>query len=60
MIKLKWFCEAGKIACDHDCAEQCKDYRMNHKGSWCPFTGQLCQEGICSGCEIYKREQEKK
>jgi len=24
-----------------------------HKGSFCVFTHNFCQEGYCSGCEIY-------
>jgi hypothetical protein len=37
----------------------------NHKGEWCPYSnkkpldgmpaaGVFCQEGICSGCQIYR------
>lgn len=26
----------------------------NHKGEKCPYANRLCQEGICSNCEIYK------
>lgn len=25
----------------------------NRKGQICPYTLQLCQEGYCSGCQIY-------
>ena len=25
----------------------------NHKGEWCPYTDIFCQEGYCSGCEIF-------
>jgi len=34
----------------------------NHKGTWCPYRELLCQEGICSGCEIYRdwKEQREK
>jgi ferredoxin len=24
-----------------------------HKGSFCIYTPKFCQEGYCSGCEIY-------
>lgn len=28
--------------------------RENHKGEWCWLTGKLlCQEGFCSGCQVY-------
>lgn len=26
----------------------------NHKGERCPRANKICQEGICSNCEIYK------
>ena len=26
---------------------------VNHKGTWCPYEPVFCQEGICSGCQIY-------
>ena len=30
-----------------------------HKGSFCVYTSIFCQEGYCSGCEIYvKRTSE--
>ena len=27
---------------------------LNYKGTRCPLRSILCQEGICSGCEIYQ------
>ena len=27
-----------------------------HKGSFCVFTPKFCQEGYCSGCEIYLKK----
>ena len=27
-----------------------------HKGSFCVFTPNFCQEGYCSGCEIYLKK----
>lgn len=26
----------------------------NHKGKRCPYDNILCQEGLCSKCEIYE------
>jgi hypothetical protein len=26
-----------------------------HKGSFCVYTSVFCQEGYCSGCEIYRK-----
>jgi hypothetical protein len=26
-----------------------------HKGSFCVYTSVFCQEGYCSGCEIYSK-----
>ena len=26
-----------------------------HKGSFCIYTSVFCQEGYCSGCEIYRK-----
>ena len=26
-----------------------------HKGSFCIYTSIFCQEGYCSGCEIYRK-----
>jgi hypothetical protein len=30
---------------------------MYYRGQRCPLTNQLCQEGFCRGCEIYKTKQ---
>ena len=27
----------------------------NHKGSFCIYTSVFCQEGYCSGCEVYRK-----
>ena len=27
-----------------------------HKGSFCVYTPKFCQEGYCSGCEIYLKK----
>jgi hypothetical protein len=27
----------------------------NHEGSFCVYTSVFCQEGYCSGCEIYRK-----
>jgi hypothetical protein len=27
----------------------------DHKGSFCIYTSVFCQEGYCSGCEIYRK-----
>jgi hypothetical protein len=27
-----------------------------HKGSFCIYKAKFCQEGFCSGCEIYLKE----
>ena len=27
-----------------------------HKGSFCDYTPKFCQEGYCSGCEIYLKK----
>jgi len=33
----------------------------NHKGTPCPYSRDFvfCQEGVCSGCQLYKNWQEK-
>jgi hypothetical protein len=28
-----------------------------HKGSFCIYKTKFCQEGFCSGCEIYLKKQ---
>jgi hypothetical protein len=28
----------------------------SHKGSFCVYTPKFCQEGYCSGCEIYLKK----
>jgi len=28
----------------------------SHKGSFCIYTPKFCQEGYCSGCEIYLKK----
>jgi hypothetical protein len=25
----------------------------NHKGNWCPYSNRFCQEGLCSGCQVF-------
>jgi hypothetical protein len=27
----------------------------NHKGTWCPYSTRFCQEGICSSCQLYRK-----
>jgi hypothetical protein len=27
----------------------------DHKGSFCIYTSVFCQEGYCSGCDIYRK-----
>jgi hypothetical protein len=29
---------------------------QSHKGSFCIYTSKFCQEGYCSGCEIYPKK----
>jgi hypothetical protein len=29
----------------------------NHKGTWCPHSTRFCQEGICSGCQLYRKNE---
>jgi hypothetical protein len=34
------------------------EHIMYYRGQRCPLTNQLCQEGFCRGCEIYKNKTE--
>jgi hypothetical protein len=33
------------------------EHIIYYRGQRCPLTNQLCQEGYCRGCEIYKTKQ---
>jgi hypothetical protein len=35
------------------------DIYANHKGEWCLYKSQLCQEGVCFSCEIHREAEEK-
>jgi hypothetical protein len=45
-VKIK---TAGKTAQ----AKSSFNKTVNHQGTWCPHEPVFCQEGICSGCQIY-------
>jgi hypothetical protein len=35
------------------------DIYSNHKGNWCLYRSMVCQEGVCSGCQIHLEAEEK-
>jgi hypothetical protein len=39
--------------------EELWDIYANHKGEWCLYKSQLCQEGICNNCQIFWDAEQK-